>query len=451
MDFSGLGPRKSVFIVVIVVGCFSILWPKIFHPMLMGMSEQEILPNSMDKTSGIRQERPPHLRGDLPHPAMRERGRAIPAAMRHTLPPPAAPVEQPFPQKQHKLHEGRVGPIPGMRPPLGGAGHMTPAKTSSSPMGVLMPLYTIAIVIFFIYTLMKIIFKKPQEVSGPYSQLEPDPVFRRRVFGSDSILNSTQREKKDSRSWNEDPKLVVTAIQGLVADIDRTRASTSDATRNTDAEEHIHLNGNIGNGSIHKAKKSDSIEKSKEFGDVQLKEKFPELDEDKEDKPTVKILGMETTARCEGGQKWSRPSSPIPLPARVPQEAEETLVPQSIFLEGTLPHQSQLLVAESETHTETLPEQNDAPDDPPVILSGKMTLSVINLDNTENVESQLDAEDDNAVLENGMEMNDDENDEVTPEIDLDMTDENLNELEDEDIDTNIETIEVVMDEDINMN
>lgn len=52
MDFSGLGPRKSVFIVVIVVGCFSILWPKIFHPMLMGMSEQEILPNSMDKTSG---------------------------------------------------------------------------------------------------------------------------------------------------------------------------------------------------------------------------------------------------------------------------------------------------------------------------------------------------------------------------------------------------------------
>lgn len=75
-----------------------------------------------------------------------------------------------------------------------------------------------------------------------------------------------------------------------------------------------------------------------------------------------------------------------------------------------------------------------------------MTLSVINLDNTENVESQLDAEDDNAVLENGMEMNDDENDEVTPEIDLDMTDENLNELEDEDIDTNIETIEVVMDE-----
>uniref|UniRef100_A0A6M2DZL8 Putative ric3 acetylcholine receptor chaperone isoform p n=1 Tax=Xenopsylla cheopis TaxID=163159 RepID=A0A6M2DZL8_XENCH len=420
MDFSGLGPRKSVFIVVIVVGCFSILWPKIFHPMLMGMSEQEILPNSMDKTSGIRQERPPHLRGDLPHPAMRERGRAIPAAMRHTLPPPAAPVEQPFPQKQHKLHEGRVGPIPGMRPPLGGAGHMTPAKTSSSPMGVLMPLYTIAIVIFFIYTLMKIIFKKPQEVSGPYSQLEPDPVFRRRVFGSDSILNSTQREKKDSRSWNEDPKLVVTAIQGLVADIDRTRASTSDATRNTDAEEHIHLNGNIGNGSIHKAKKSDSIEKSKEFGDVQLKEKFPELDEDKEDKPTVK-------------------------------EAEETLVPQSIFLEGTLPHQSQLLVAESETHTETLPEQNDAPDDPPVILSGKMTLSVINLDNTENVESQLDAEDDNAVLENGMEMNDDENDEVTPEIDLDMTDENLNELEDEDIDTNIETIEVVMDEDINMN
>lgn len=58
--------------------------------------------------AGIRQERPPHLRGDLPHPAMRERGRAIPAAFRQTPPPAPETIEKPFSQPQPRLHEGRV-------------------------------------------------------------------------------------------------------------------------------------------------------------------------------------------------------------------------------------------------------------------------------------------------------------------------------------------------------
>jgi len=46
------------------------------------------------------------------------------------------------------------GPIPGMRPPMGGGSHQAPAKTSS--MGLIMPLYTVGIVSFFIYTIMKV-------------------------------------------------------------------------------------------------------------------------------------------------------------------------------------------------------------------------------------------------------------------------------------------------------
>lgn len=56
--------------------------------------------------------------------------------------------------------------------------------------------------------------------------------------------------------------------------------------------------------------------------------------------------------------------------------------PESIYLEGSLSTRSQILVADSETHTEevTDKELNGSADEPAVILSSKMTLSLINLD-----------------------------------------------------------------------
>lgn len=37
---AGLGPRKTLFVLVTVVGCIAILWPKIFHPMMFGAPNQ---------------------------------------------------------------------------------------------------------------------------------------------------------------------------------------------------------------------------------------------------------------------------------------------------------------------------------------------------------------------------------------------------------------------------
>lgn len=56
--------------------------------------------------------------------------------------------------------------------------------------------------------------------------------------------------------------------------------------------------------------------------------------------------------------------------------------PESIYLEGSLPPKSQILVADSETHTEEVTDEelNGSPDEPAVILSSKMTLSLINMD-----------------------------------------------------------------------
>lgn len=72
---------------------------------------------------------------------MRERGRAIPSS--HIVP-------------KVKDRPDHV-PIPKMRPPMGGAGHVVPPPKGNGTMGIIMPLYTLGIVLFFLYTIVKVI------------------------------------------------------------------------------------------------------------------------------------------------------------------------------------------------------------------------------------------------------------------------------------------------------
>lgn len=48
--------------------------------------------------------------------------------------------------------------MPGTRPPMGGPGHVVPPPKVGGTISVVMPLYTIGIVIFFMYTVMKVIY-----------------------------------------------------------------------------------------------------------------------------------------------------------------------------------------------------------------------------------------------------------------------------------------------------
>ena len=32
-EITNFGPRKAIFVLAIVIGCFAVLWPKIFYPM----------------------------------------------------------------------------------------------------------------------------------------------------------------------------------------------------------------------------------------------------------------------------------------------------------------------------------------------------------------------------------------------------------------------------------
>lgn len=73
---------------------------------------------------------------------------------------------------------------------------------------------------------------------------------------------------------------------------------------------------------------------------------------------------------------------------------------KSIYLEGELPDDPQILVSATETETKTekishYPSVKDVADDEAVILSGKMTISLISLANSHNHEH----EDKNGVVE----------------------------------------------------
>ncbi|XP_042235172.1 uncharacterized protein LOC121874898 isoform X14 [Homarus americanus] len=313
------GTGKTIFVLAIVVGCFAVLWPKIFYPMLTasvkepttGRQErwrdeanlqylsqlcyllgehqsagggivsttanqrwtaeqcwsqvhhscglhltEKILEGvrlSQDKTNlteclaksysltpaliaasatpkirpkaylpqGVnthaRPERPAHLYPEMMHPALREKGRALPTRT----------VDK-QPRRTIEKHV-RPGPMPGVRPPMGGAGGIVPPPQGkgSGAMGIIMPLYTVGIVVFFVYTIMKVLFKKGQEddKTPKLKDFGLDPEYRKYVFAEEYLDNTDvstrdqyrrqQREESRSRKkFQQEQQAETTKIGG---------------------------------------------------------------------------------------------------------------------------------------------------------------------------------------------------------------------------------------------
>ncbi|XP_049819320.1 uncharacterized protein LOC109608273 isoform X2 [Aethina tumida] len=443
-----LGPTKTAIVLVVVVGCFAVLWPKVFYPMLTGSANNYIKPSPIDRQSGccdviseldvrtikimseicetiikqnddepltekevllkcrgavletcgidisavlqqqvrlgqsvkqiidevrslngslclkynfgvapwklgvphrivtgqvntIHQERPPHLRSEMVHPAFRERGRAIPQGGLSPLPSISTPRQVP----------GRPGPIPGLRPTMGGAGHIVPPKQQSigGPMGLIMPIYTIAIVAFFSYTVIKLFTKKKPAVGDLYPHVEPDPVFRREVFESQQRPHTTIREGVSSKLGDLELDHLRRRLRETEEAMERIYAQLAKVPLKKEDQSTTPAPSGLSNGSV-----------------IQ----------EEEEQPTVKVMGLEVTTSREDEKKWARPSSPL-VPGS--HGGEPLPPPQEIFLEGALPAQSQLLVSDSTTEAESEVGENDA-----VVLASKMTLSVISLDSSEN-------------------------------------------------------------------
>ncbi|XP_068143929.1 resistance to inhibitors of cholinesterase protein 3 isoform X13 [Drosophila tropicalis] len=386
--------KKTALIIVTVIGCIAILWPKVFHPMMFGPAT--VKPNIKDPRGGgpggLRQERPAHLHPESIYQAMRERGRAIPAT-------PTVPIVERKNSPSNpppRIVDGRPGPIPGMRPPMGAGAVHHPAQQRGGGMGFLMPLYTIGIVLFFGYTIMKIAFKK-QVPNAPYGPAPTDPSFRQEVFG-----HSNHSQVEDLGNT----KLVVTAIQGLIDAADEQlnirdddqqatmRAtsqvqSESDLNKQNDNENRKPLDKqNISNGHTNiDQDEQQEQERSPQTSSKPLQQKRRDISAERE----MMVLGMELTASCEGGQKWNAGRPPTPVFRTAQSEhskLDESLPePQSIYLEGALAHEGQILVADSQIKREEVydAELNGSSEEPAVILSSKMTLSLINVDSNQQI------------------------------------------------------------------
>uniref|UniRef100_A0A182U6P1 Resistance to inhibitors of cholinesterase protein 3 N-terminal domain-containing protein n=1 Tax=Anopheles melas TaxID=34690 RepID=A0A182U6P1_9DIPT len=348
------------------------------------------------------------------------------------------------------------GPIPGMRPPMGAGSHQ--ATKSANSMGFIMPLYTIGIVSFFIYTIMKLIFKKTP--ATPYTEVKPDPVFRNEVFTTEqyikrpddgttklvptsvsnvtnpkfltlnlanystsvssgnnskssslSIANLSQSgsslaggdsadqlmELELLRKKLDETERAMTKIIANMGNIpkgqetnvngDEPATEEKETTSEVNATEDMVSNGHAIKPADNAAETTSAVQDTsggETSSATSTPEKKPKKRDTSTERGTVKVMAMEVTAQRENGKRLSRPLTPL-LPmsghsdtANASTEEQET---RSIVLDGRLPHDSKILVSDAETAVEKMePENSEEDDDAPVILSGKMTLSLINMD-----------------------------------------------------------------------
>ncbi|XP_017002102.2 resistance to inhibitors of cholinesterase protein 3 isoform X6 [Drosophila takahashii] len=418
----GMTPKKTALIIVTVIGCIAILWPKVFHPMMFGgvpPPKQNFKDQRAATPGGLRQERPAHLHPESIYQAMRERGRAIPAT-------PTVPiVEQRKSSPSNpppRIVDGRPGPIPGMRPPMG-AGALHQPQQRGSSMGFLMPLYTIGIVVFFGYTLMKIMFKNkgPNE---PYGPAPVNPAFRQEVFGQqnhsqvEDLASSKLGSAAATAAVKKLPAAKDTEKELLNASLSATEVASSlsnslkhhqqlkeaeqlmeieklrqklESTERAMAQLVAEMNTDQ-----YEAKKNDNEKTREQLDEQNLSNGHANTEQNQEQakggrkrrdlsaERELTVLGMELTASCEGGQKWTgRPPTPVFRSPSEHSKLEENLPePQSIYLEGALAHESQILVADSQIKREEVydSELNGSAEEPAIILSSRMTLSLINLD-----------------------------------------------------------------------
>ncbi|XP_017754236.1 PREDICTED: calponin homology domain-containing protein DDB_G0272472 isoform X3 [Eufriesea mexicana] len=356
-EITDFGPRKTIFILAIVAGCFAVLWPKIFYPMLTA----SVTPHHTPDNSGtLKQERrtPPHA-GGL-HPALRERGRTIPSS--HIVPKVVDKID-------HVVLK--------MRPPLGGAGHVVPAPKGNGTTGIIMPLYTLGIVLFFLYTIVKVLRKNSDnEIISEYPGAAAEKEFQKMVFSPEAFATAmtggTMHYQKERSPSPEGPIPTMEELTNQAAgdiEIDQLRRRLVETEA---AMERIVVQmGNISRSVMHNSSPQQEL---KDNTGAQAKHSTADEEiENIENSPTVKVMGMEMTASCEG--KGSRPTTPI-IPISPSHIEREKTPPKPIYLEGALPPQCELLVTDSETQAQKAEEDVEAP----VVLSGKMTLSLISLD-----------------------------------------------------------------------
>lgn len=185
---------QTVLILTVMVGCFGVLWPKIFSPMFFGdNSHHHDLDDHSSFGGGAL------FPGEHPNPAMRARMGAphpgLAAGQGKQVPgqPPVRTIDKEWPDKH---------PRPGMRPTLGGPGiQQNQKQAATGGMSVVMPIYTVAILVFFIYTIVKILFKNKDKDK---EEDEDDEDFLNSEYYKNHLAQQKAEQKKNVVTNPED-------------------------------------------------------------------------------------------------------------------------------------------------------------------------------------------------------------------------------------------------------
>ncbi|XP_041632937.1 resistance to inhibitors of cholinesterase protein 3 isoform X10 [Drosophila kikkawai] len=386
-------PKKTALIIVTVIGCIAILWPKVFHPMMFGgVPPAPAKQNFKDQRGpgGLRQERPAHLHPESIYQAMRERGRAIPATPTVPILERKSSPSNPPP----RIVDGRPGPIPGMRPPMG-AGALHQPQQRGSSMGFLMPLYTIGIVVFFGYTIMKIMFKK-QIPNAPYGPAPSDPAFRQEVFGQQNhsqvedlggskLGGGTRAVAVKSPAAKDTGKELYNASLSATEVASSLSSSLKQHQQQKEAEQLMEIE------KLRQKLESTERAMAKLVAEMNT-DQYEAKQNDNEKLEAQNLSNGHANTTDQDAEQETAAKGTRTQRRRRDQSAERELTskledanlpePQSIYLEGALAHESQILVADSQIKREEVydAELNGSAEEPAVILSSRMTLSLINLD-----------------------------------------------------------------------
>ncbi|GAB6026996.1 hypothetical protein CHUAL_013662 [Chamberlinius hualienensis] len=228
-----MGSGKTVIVLAVVVGCFGVLWPRVFYPMM----QSAFLSNNAKGPNGEI--------SDAAHAGNDRQPRAGPHPGAH---PSLMEKSQQFASKSKQPLNQRGRTVGGMRPSLGSKAEVK----GGGAMGLLMPLYTIGIIAFFLYTIAKLVFRSPNKddtslvnTSQPNYNLKNcqiDSTYRKNIKNTefsvdyhDYIILKEQQRQQQRQKAKQSEKLttkllanggrrqVFTAIEGIIAEMDEFR------------------------------------------------------------------------------------------------------------------------------------------------------------------------------------------------------------------------------------
>lgn len=196
--------KRSLTVLAVVVACFAVLWPKIFYPMIQSIlfpSDEEEIEESIRKLNF----------DDMLHPQMRESmGEARPA--------------------EKLLRDGSRGSF---HPYLRQA--TKPQSKGAGAVNLVVPVYTIAIILFFLYSLLKMALKRYDEtyakVEKPSTSLCPN-AFCARIYSEKeavSVRKEIAQERKAQRALEQYGKdKVLTALKTIILEMEDIKGNFSE-------------------------------------------------------------------------------------------------------------------------------------------------------------------------------------------------------------------------------